>query len=38
MNESLLMRDLPIEKMSRAGMEHVGLGGADRVVRELLAL
>jgi spore coat polysaccharide biosynthesis predicted glycosyltransferase SpsG len=38
LDESFVMRDLPIEKMSRAGIEHVGLGGADRVVRELLAL
>lgn len=38
LDESVLVRDLPVEAMSRAGMEHIGLEGADRVVRELIAL
>jgi spore coat polysaccharide biosynthesis predicted glycosyltransferase SpsG len=38
MEETMLTADLPLAAMSRAGMEHIGLGGADRVVAELLAL
>ena len=38
MDESVLTRDLPVEVMSRAGMEHINLEGADRVVRELMSL
>jgi spore coat polysaccharide biosynthesis predicted glycosyltransferase SpsG len=35
---SILTRDLPVEKMSRAGMERIGLKGVDHVVAELMAL
>jgi spore coat polysaccharide biosynthesis predicted glycosyltransferase SpsG len=38
MDESVLASDLPVEAMSRAGMEHIDLGGADRVVRALTSL
>lgn len=38
MDKSILTRDLPVEAMSRVGMEHIGLDGTDRVVRELMAL
>ena len=38
MDESVLTRDLPVEAMSRAGMEHICLEGAHRVVRELMSL
>lgn len=38
MDMSVLARELPIEAMSRAGMARVGLGGADRVVAELMSL
>jgi len=35
---SIFSRALPIEAMSRAGLEHIGLGGAARVVAALEAL
>jgi len=38
MDESVFTRALPIDAMSRAGIAHVNLEGADRVVRELLSL
>ena len=38
MDESILVRDLPAETMSRAGMERINLEGAARVVRELISL
>lgn len=38
MDESVLMRSLPVEAMSRAGMTQIGLDGTDRVIRELLSL
>lgn len=38
MDETILKRDLPVEAMSRAGIEHIGLGGASRVVSELVSL
>jgi spore coat polysaccharide biosynthesis predicted glycosyltransferase SpsG len=38
MDGSILTRDLPIEKMSKAGMERIDLKGVDRVVAELMAL
>lgn len=38
MDDDLLTSDLPVEAMSRAGMAHIGLGGADRVVKELMSL
>lgn len=38
MDESVLTRDLPVEAMSRAGIDHIGLKGVDRVVKELMSL
>jgi spore coat polysaccharide biosynthesis predicted glycosyltransferase SpsG len=38
LDESVLVRDLPLEAMSRAGMVHLDLEGANRVVRELMSL
>lgn len=38
MDESALVRDLPVEEMSRAGISQIGLDGAERVVRELMSL
>lgn len=38
MDESVLTHDLPVGAMSQAGIEHIGLEGADRVVRELISL
>lgn len=38
MDESVLTRNLPLKAMSQAGIEHIGLDGADRVVAELLSL
>ena len=38
MDKSILTQDLPVEVMSRAGMEHISLTGAERVVRELMEL
>ena len=37
-DEAVLRRDLPIEAMSRAGLARIGLEGAARVVRELIAI
>ena len=37
-DEAVLARDLPLEGMSRAGMDCIGLEGVDRVVRELMSL
>jgi spore coat polysaccharide biosynthesis predicted glycosyltransferase SpsG len=37
-DESVLTRDLAVESMSEAGIAHIGLGGADRVVAELLSV
>lgn len=37
-DESVLLRELPVEAMSRAGMEHIGLEGVDRVVKILQSL
>lgn len=38
MNPAILTSELAVESMSRAGMERIGLTGADRVVAELMAL
>lgn len=37
-DESVMTRDFPLEAMSRAGLEHISLDGADRVASELMAL
>ena len=38
LDESVLTCDLPVESMSRAGIEHIGLDGVNRVVSELASL
>lgn len=35
---SVLTRELPLESMSRAGLEHIGLDGARRIAEVLLSL
>lgn len=37
-DEAVLTRNLPVETMSRAGMQRIGLEGTNRVVRELISL
>jgi spore coat polysaccharide biosynthesis predicted glycosyltransferase SpsG len=38
LDEAMLSRDLPLEEMSRAGINRIDLSGVERVARELMSL
>ena len=38
MDESIFIQDLPLEAMSRAGIDNIGTRGTERVVNELMSL